>query len=233
MFGRGHSSIASVALLQSSERLCASIRTPSHVRAICGCCRTVTRRLHCSYYNQMAEVKSVTNNIHVLFLPSCSAKWQKWTCFASYVFLFLSPSFFFILPTDSWLIISGTLGEDQPASYVYMPSTELSSETTDFKQQCLNKETTTALSPGCDELRCPLCLATFSRRWNLKRHILLHSQQKPYVCTLCNTYYKRLDSLKFHVLTRHAPAVSSWGMRHECENMQWLHSLLRSTQTFT
>ncbi|XP_064470368.1 PR domain zinc finger protein 5-like [Ornithodoros turicata] len=104
---------------------------------------------------------------------------------------------------DSWLLISGTIADDQPATYVYMPSAEPTSGNADAQPRCDDRETT-VLSVRDDELQCPICKLMFSRKWNLKRHVLLHSKETPYMCTICNLFYKRLDYLKGHMQTHHS-----------------------------
>ncbi|KAL9974065.1 hypothetical protein ACROYT_G011063 [Oculina patagonica] len=45
---------------------------------------------------------------------------------------------------------------------------------------------------------CRTCERTFSRKDNLKRHILVHTREKPHVCPLCNKRFARPGDLKRH-----------------------------------
>lgn len=45
---------------------------------------------------------------------------------------------------------------------------------------------------------CPKCSQMFTRRHNLKSHLLIHSQVKPHICTLCLLSFRRSHDLKRH-----------------------------------
>ncbi|KAJ3613495.1 hypothetical protein NHX12_019744 [Muraenolepis orangiensis] len=52
-------------------------------------------------------------------------------------------------------------------------------------------------------LKCPSCPHTAKRKVDLKRHLLLHSGQRPYPCHACSNRYIRLEHLKRHFKTTH------------------------------
>ncbi|KAJ4415947.1 hypothetical protein N0V82_007069 [Gnomoniopsis sp. IMI 355080] len=46
--------------------------------------------------------------------------------------------------------------------------------------------------------KCPYCEVQFSRHDFLKTHLLIHSQEKPYLCEVCKLRFRRLHDLKRH-----------------------------------
>lgn len=48
--------------------------------------------------------------------------------------------------------------------------------------------------------KCNLCNKTFANNFNLKRHILTHTNQTPFVCDLCGLRFSRQDNLKNHLV---------------------------------
>lgn len=47
--------------------------------------------------------------------------------------------------------------------------------------------------------KCPYCNKTFHQSWLLKRHIRVHTGEKPFVCNLCKKSFNQLDTLKRHI----------------------------------
>ena len=50
---------------------------------------------------------------------------------------------------------------------------------------------------------CPVCHKTFHFPSKLKEHILTHTDERQFVCTLCPCAFKRKHHLRRHVLIRH------------------------------
>ncbi|KAK8091823.1 hypothetical protein PG997_002184 [Apiospora hydei] len=52
--------------------------------------------------------------------------------------------------------------------------------------------------PGPKKLRCPYCTNSFTRRHNLKSHLLTHEQERPYLCRTCQLRFRSLYGLESH-----------------------------------
>lgn len=63
--------------------------------------------------------------------------------------------------------------------------------------------------PANDDTRhvCTICDHTFTRKHNLKAHLLTHTNEKPFTCMICSSQFRRLYDLKRHekVHTREKP----------------------------
>lgn len=61
---------------------------------------------------------------------------------------------------------------------------------------------------------CYICGKGFGDSWKLKRHLLVHTGEKPFVCPHCGYAANQKAALKTHILTRHGedPRISytSW-----------------------
>ena len=51
--------------------------------------------------------------------------------------------------------------------------------------------------------QCPLCRKIMKERWMIKRHLLLHTGEKPYSCSLCPYASNQKDALKRHFNRKH------------------------------
>ncbi|KAK0703306.1 hypothetical protein B0T26DRAFT_792565 [Lasiosphaeria miniovina] len=56
----------------------------------------------------------------------------------------------------------------------------------------------TPRSPSSKKHKCPHCDTEFTRYFNLKSHLLMHSDEKPYRCQACQLRFRRLHDLKRH-----------------------------------
>lgn len=50
-------------------------------------------------------------------------------------------------------------------------------------------------------LQCGVCLKIFTAPSKLKRHLLIHSSQRPFVCRFCTKAFRQLAHLKVHMVT--------------------------------
>lgn len=51
--------------------------------------------------------------------------------------------------------------------------------------------------------KCPVCGKFLRRKNDLKRHLRIHSEDKPYQCSLCSKDFSRSDRLRAHVKAHH------------------------------
>ncbi|XP_025075931.1 zinc finger protein 808-like [Pomacea canaliculata] len=58
--------------------------------------------------------------------------------------------------------------------------------------------------------QCSLCKATFKCSKNLKRHILVHSDERSHQCSLCKAAFKRPGCLKQHMLVHSDERSYQW-----------------------
>lgn len=60
------------------------------------------------------------------------------------------------------------------------------------------KECTIIIGKHGEQLKCNFCTKTFSKSRYLRRHILTHTEVKPYRCKICENCFSRHDHLKYH-----------------------------------
>ena len=54
--------------------------------------------------------------------------------------------------------------------------------------------------------KCRICGVVSSQRINFKKHLMIHSGEKPYSCSFCGYKTARKENLKRHVNCRHPPS---------------------------
>ena len=71
----------------------------------------------------------------------------------------------------------------------------------DLKSKKLKKNQVKEIGKSSQKPVCPTCTKTFSTNKNLKRHIKIHSEEKPYQCSEqdCNLSFTRKDHLDRHM----------------------------------
>ena len=56
---------------------------------------------------------------------------------------------------------------------------------------------------GSRRVQCDVCFENFRDKYNLKRHYVVHTREKPYTCSLCDGRFTQISSLKQHIKTKH------------------------------
>ena len=51
--------------------------------------------------------------------------------------------------------------------------------------------------------QCGVCFKNFGSAFNLRRHSVVHTKEKPYVCNYCAKGFTQVDTLKSHIKNIH------------------------------
>ncbi|XP_055944406.1 zinc finger protein 605-like [Argiope bruennichi] len=62
---------------------------------------------------------------------------------------------------------------------------------------------------------CPHCSRSFPCKSKLKRHILMHTGEKPFKCSVCKQSFRRKEGLRYHQHEAHKRSLSK-GKVHKC-----------------
>ena len=52
--------------------------------------------------------------------------------------------------------------------------------------------------------QCNICSKAFTLKYNLQRHKLIHTDERPFGCQYCHQRFRRKDSLQNHIKSKHS-----------------------------
>ncbi|XP_038076744.1 oocyte zinc finger protein XlCOF28-like isoform X2 [Patiria miniata] len=107
-------------------------------------------------------------------------------------------------------------GEEQPGSGEKQPANGEKSKKTSGKKRPREK------------VKCALCDFTSFPGYAMKRHMRIHTGEKPFMCAMCDQSFTQKSSLKEH-LWKHSVLHS----RHKCPHCDALFNLLADVQSHT
>ena len=71
----------------------------------------------------------------------------------------------------------------------------------------MRKEETAIIAKGVKRKRtqheCNVCEKRFRDSYNLKKHVHIHTNEKPYECDVCEKRFRESGNLQKHVRTQH------------------------------
>ena len=54
---------------------------------------------------------------------------------------------------------------------------------------------------------CSVCNKTFGSAYNLQRHMVVHTKEKPFKCDYCESSYTQSSKLKNHIIKLHSDRI--------------------------
>lgn len=64
--------------------------------------------------------------------------------------------------------------------------------------------TTLYENPGIKKYLCTYCSYNTANKFDLKKHILTHTGERPFGCDICGRRFARKDNMKKHISGKHS-----------------------------
>ena len=72
---------------------------------------------------------------------------------------------------------------------------------------CLNRATEfyfqNNFGQGDGRFQCETCHKNFTNNSRLKRHLLVHTKETPFICEVCNKGFSQQENMKRHMKNKH------------------------------
>lgn len=118
--------------------------------------------------------------------------------------------------TNSQVPVTNSVGQDLSGSLTLCYQHKIANEFLDLcmEKQLQEKSENKEEKPKQNEFKCTVCNFVGSNLQNLKRHLNVHLDIKPFSCSYCGTRYKQKADLKRHVSIKHTQTAPKF----ECEH---------------